>query len=123
MATLLFTAVLRASTVLLGFSKAISEPFLLRGQMRFRLPGGLDQLQTRALGALSGRWLFVSRALRGMCTALTFSAGVLLTGPDPVPQLPINMVRSWSIRLREDTNTGVLKIEEQEIVQRMHVYV
>lgn len=99
MATLLATVVLRAFNVLLGFSKAISELFLVRRKLRFRLSGGVHYLYTGVLGALSGRWLFVSGALRGMCTALTFSAAALLTGPDPVPQLPINMGHGWSIRL------------------------
>lgn len=100
---LLFRAVLRAFTVRLGFSMAISELFLLRGKMRFRLPAGLNQLQT-VLGALGEQGLFGSRALRGVCAALNFGAGAVLTGPDPVPQLPIDMVRSWSFRLHKDRN-------------------
>lgn len=97
MATLQFKAILWAFTALLGFSEALCNLCLLRRKMRFRFPDGLNHLQMRLFGALRGRWLFVSRALRD--AVLAFSAGVLLTGPDPVPQLPINMVHSWNIRL------------------------
>lgn len=99
MATLLVILVLRAFTVLLRFSKVISELFLVRRKLRFRLPAGVNHLYTGELGALSGWWQFARGALGGMCAALTFSAGVLLAGPDPVSQLPINMGHNWSIRL------------------------
>lgn len=99
LATLLFIAVPISFLVLWGFFNSISELFLLKRKMRFRLLAGLDCFQTTVLGALSGRWL---RALWGMCAALTFNAGVLLTGTDPVPQLPINMIPSWTIWLLRD---------------------
>ena len=111
LASLLVKGILRVFTVLLGLSKAISIRFLVRRKLRFRLPGGIDRLYTGVLGALSRRWMFVSRALRG--TASTFGAGVLLAGPDPVPQLPVNMSHRWSIRLQNTQHC------EQETVQRM----
>lgn len=114
MATLLVIVVLRAFAALLGLSEAVSELFLMRRELRFRLPGGVNHLYTGVLGALSGRWLFVSGALRQMCAALTFTAGVvLLAGPDPVPQLPVTMGHCWSIRLQKDTNIVIFKNEEE----------
>lgn len=48
-----------------------------------------------------------------MCAALTFNTGVLLTGTDPVPQLPVNMIPFWTIWLLRDTN---IKKEQQQTV-------
>lgn len=103
-ATLMVIVVLRVLTVLLGLHKPTGQLFPVRRQLRFRLLGGVDHLYTEwVLGALSGWWLFVSGALRGMYTTLTLSAGVLLAGPDPVPQLPVNVGYCWSIRLKKQT--------------------
>lgn len=99
LASLLVKGVLRVFPVLLGFSKAISERFLVKRKLRFRLPGGINHLYTWVLWALSRWWMFASGALRG--TASTFYAGVLLAGPDPIPQLPVNMGHRWNIRLQK----------------------
>lgn len=80
----LFRIILMSFAVAEGFSGILGE-FLLR----FRLPAGLHHL----CDALRRRR---PRALRGTCIAMTFSVAVLLTGSDPVPQLPINMFCCWT---------------------------
>lgn len=83
----LFRIIMMSFAVGEGFSGILGE-FLLR----FRLPAGLHHLRD----ALRGRG---PRAIGGTCITMTFSVGVLLTGSDPVPQLPINMFCCWTSAL------------------------
>lgn len=86
---------LRLADVLRGFVA------LLRA---FATLGGFGLFQTGTRQVLGRPWLFVGGALRGMGTSWTLSAAVLLTGPDPVPQLPVNLDGSRSIRLHTKKN-------------------
>lgn len=70
----------------------------------FATLGGFGLFQTGTRQVLGRPWLFVGGALRGMGTSWTLSAAVLLTGPDPVPQLPVNLDGSRSIRLHTKKN-------------------
>lgn len=102
---------LRLEEVLRGFVA------LLRA---FATLGGFGLFQTGTRQVLGRPWLFVGGALRGMGTSWTLSAGVMLTGPDPVPQLPVNLDGSRSIRLHKKKNKELdfLKEENKKILKR-----
>lgn len=80
----LFVAVLRGSVALLRALATL---------------GGLGRFQSGARQDLGWPRLFAGRALRRARTSWTLGAGVMLTGPDPVPQLPVNLDGSRSIGL------------------------
>lgn len=76
---------------------------------------GFCHLHTGVDQGLQRPWLLVGGALRGMGTSWTLNGRVALTGPDPVPQLPVNLDGFRSFRLdTENKQLAFLKRKTRE---------